>query len=102
MASLVPEPGPVADELYFVLCEFGHLGTAYVETDPTGASRDDVVRNFIDGEYRKPLRVIAVDVERHTSRDVSGEIAASVLAQADADELSDGTRAFLAAQRVPA
>jgi glyoxylase-like metal-dependent hydrolase (beta-lactamase superfamily II) len=88
MPSLVPEPGPVADELYFVLCEFGHLGTAYVETDPTGASRDDVVRNFIDGEYRQPLRV-TVDVERRTSRDVSGEIAASVLAQADADELSE-------------
>ena len=41
MPSLVPESRRDAD-LHFVLCDFGKLGQAYVETDPNEADRDTI------------------------------------------------------------
>jgi hypothetical protein len=38
-------------DLYFVLCDFGKYGQAYVETDPGQADRETILRNFIAGEY---------------------------------------------------
>jgi hypothetical protein len=101
MASLIPELGPNAGELHFVLCDFGRNGIAFVETDPTAATHEEVVRNFITGEYRRPVRVIAIDAGRGTARDVSGEIATAVAAAASR-ELPRGTQDFLASQRVTA
>jgi hypothetical protein len=99
MASLVPELAPVAGDLHFVLCDFGRHGTAYVETNPTEASCEAIVRNLIEGQYLHPLRVITLRPDG-TWHDVSREIAAAVAAEAKGDELPEGTRDFLSAQRV--
>jgi hypothetical protein len=66
--SLVPE-----QDLHFVLCDFGQSGQAYVETDPTEA-----VRNLLHGQYDRPVRVLALDVEEGWVRDVSEIIATKV------------------------
>jgi hypothetical protein len=41
--SVVPSPD---HDLHFVLCDFGKYGKAYIETDPSEADRDTIVRNM--------------------------------------------------------
>ena len=93
-ASFTPEP-----DLHFVLCDFGRSGHAYVETDPTQADASTVVRNLIGGQYNRPLRVLALNVEEGWVRDVSEIIAAKVrdVAWHDENGLTSGTRTFIEA-----
>jgi hypothetical protein len=92
--SLVPE-----QDLHFVLCDFGRSGQAYVETDPTEADASTVVRNLLQGQYDRPVRVLALNVEEGWVRDVSEIIAAKVQDMARHEELglTAGTRAFVEA-----
>ena len=98
MPSLVPEPRRDAD-LHFVLCDFGRLGQAFMETDAASAGRDDIVRNLLAGEYKRPVRIVSFNLAEGWSRDVSTEIAAEVasVAERQGQNLTDGTRDFLAA-----
>jgi hypothetical protein len=92
--SLVPE-----QDLHFVLCDFGRSGQAYVETDPTEADASTIVRNLLQGQYDRPVRILALNVEEGWVRDVSEIIAAKVQAVArfEEQELTTGTRAFIEA-----
>jgi hypothetical protein len=65
--SLAPE-----QDLHFVLCAFGRSSHAYVETDPTQADASTIVRKLLDGQYNRPVRVLALNVEEGWVRDVSG------------------------------
>jgi hypothetical protein len=98
MPPLVPEPRRDAD-LHFVLCDFGKLGQAYMETDPHEADRDAIVSGLVSGQYPRPLKVIALQPDG-TWRDVSIEIAWSAMKVATlrGSSLPDGTRDFVAAQ----
>jgi hypothetical protein len=89
-ASLVPE-----QDLHFVLCDFSRSGQAYVETDPSQADASTIVRNLLEGQYTRPVRVLALNVEEGWVRDVSEVIAAKVRDVARRDEwgLTGGTRA---------
>jgi hypothetical protein len=80
--------------VFLVEEDFGHLGRAYRETDAAEADRETIVRNFISGQYRDAVRVVALNTAEGWSRDVSEEIANAVLDQAhDADEtLSEDTK----------
>jgi hypothetical protein len=69
-ASLAPE-----QDLHFVLCDFGRSGQAYVETDLTEADASTIVRNLLQGQYDRPVRVLALNVEEGWVRDVSEIIA---------------------------
>src|SRR5262245_18532217 len=64
--SLVPE-----QDLHFVLCDFGRSGQAYVETDPAESDASTIVRNLLRGQYDRPVRVLALNVEEGWVRDVS-------------------------------
>jgi hypothetical protein len=96
--SLVPE-----QDLHFVLCDFGRSGQAYVETDPTEADASTIVRNLLQGQYDRPVRVLALNVEEGWVRDVSDIIAAKVqnMARRDEQGLTAGTRAFIEAYSDP-
>jgi hypothetical protein len=68
-ASFTPE-----QDLHFVLCDFGRSGQAYVETDPSQADASTIVRNLLDGQYTRPVRVLALNVRKvgsETSRSSS-------------------------------
>jgi hypothetical protein len=65
-ASFTPE-----EDLHFVLCDFGPSGQAYVETDPCEADASTIVRNLLHGQYNRPVRVVALNVEEGWVRDVS-------------------------------
>jgi hypothetical protein len=96
--SLVPE-----QDLHFVLCDFGRSGQAYVETDPTEADASSIVRNLLQGQYDRPVRVLALNVEEGWVRDVSEIIAAKVqdVARREEQGLTAGTRAFIEAHYDP-
>jgi len=83
--------------VYLVEEDFGHLGRAYQETDAAEADRETIVRNFISGQYRNAVRVVAFNTAEGWSRNVSEDIANAVLDQAyDADEtLSEDTKRFI-------
>ena len=51
-ATLVPT---IEANVYLVLCEFGSLGAAYIETDPSQADFESIVRNMLGGQYDRPL-----------------------------------------------
>ena len=97
--SLVPE-----QDLHFVLCDFGRSGQAYVETDPTEADASSIVRNLLQGQYDRPVRVLALNVEEGWVRDVSETIAAKMqdVARHEEQGLPTGTRAFVEAHSYPA
>src|SRR5215472_13942239 len=65
-------------DLHFVLCDFGRSGRAYVETDPSQADASTIVRNLLNGQYNRPVRVVALNVEEGWVRDVSQVLAAKV------------------------
>jgi hypothetical protein len=91
-------------DLHFVLCDFGRSGQAYVETDPTHADASTIVRNLLDAQYNRPVRILALNVEEGWVRDVSQVIAAKVrdVARRDGQALTDGTRDFIEAHSDPA
>jgi hypothetical protein len=91
-ASLAPE-----QDLHFVLCDFGRFGQAYVETDPSQADASMIVRDLLEGQYKRPVRVLALNVEEGWVRDVSEIIAAKVrdVARHDERELTSGTLDFI-------
>jgi ferric-dicitrate binding protein FerR (iron transport regulator) len=95
-ASLVPS---LDADIHLVLCGFGRAGLAYVEADPAESDATTVVRNLLHGQYARPLRVVALNVEEGWCRDVSDLMADKVRAVAEREdmELTDGTLAFLEA-----
>jgi len=102
--SPVPLASSSDQDLHFVLCDFGHYGRAYVETDPTRADASTIVRSLLQGQYGRPLRVLALNTEEGWVQDVSQLIARKVRAVAyhEQQELREGTRAFIDAHTEPA
>ena len=74
-ASLVPS---LNEDVHLVLCDFGRAALAYVETDPAEADATTVVQNLPHGQYERPMRVLALNVDEGWSRDLSEVIAAKV------------------------
>ena len=99
MVNLVPGVAPINGDIHLVLCDFGNGGQAFVETDITASSREEIVQSLIQGQYTRPLRVVALNLE-NWSRDVSEEIALEVARTAEHDgcSLTAGTREFVTAQ----
>ena len=93
-ASLVPS---LDVDVHLVLCDFGRSGLAYVETDPTKADATTIVRNLLQGQYERPVRVVALNADEGWAQDVSENIAAKIreVAQREGRDLTGGTRAFI-------
>ena len=53
-------------------------GLAYVETDPAEADAEIIVEYLLHGQYERPLRVLAVNVDEGSAGDVSEAIATKV------------------------
>lgn len=77
MPSIVPSIDN--EDIHLVLNDYGPLGMAYVETDPTHADRETIVRMLANGQFRNPVRVICINVAQGTARDVSESIAEAVV-----------------------
>ena len=88
--------GTVSDDtIYLVLQDFGSLGQAYRETDPSQADRQTVLANLLSGQYERPLRIVAFNTTEGWARDVTVEIAGEALTCLDQEDLSQAARAFV-------
>ena len=78
-------------DTYLVLEDYGErLGRAWRETDEEATSREVLIRDLMDGQYRNPARIVAFNTAEGWSRDVTMDIA---------DELR---RRFVEYDKVPA
>lgn len=62
------------NKLHFIHCDFGKLGTSFVERDRADMDRATTIKDIADGQYDDVLHVIEVDLDAGTSRDVTAEI----------------------------
>ena len=70
--SIVPG---IDRDTYLVLDDFGRVGRAWAETDEDHVSLDAVIADLLDGQYRRPVRVIAFNTAEGWSRDLSEDVA---------------------------
>jgi hypothetical protein len=93
--SLVPEC--FNNDVYIVLEEFGGLGRAYRETDEARADRETLIRDLINRQYDKPVRIVAFNTAKEWSRDVTEEIAREIndWASRKGEELTGSVQAFV-------
>jgi hypothetical protein len=93
--SIVPDMG--SSTHYFVLDDLGQYGCLFHETREHETSEATVIRHLIEGQYDKPLRVVAFNAEEGWSKDASEEIADKVLQKVESEHgtLTSGTRAFV-------
>ena len=72
--SIVPHEAD--QDTYLVLDDFGgRLGCAWREIDVSRADREALIRDLLDGRYRKPLRIVAFNTAEGWSRDVTADVA---------------------------
>lgn len=92
--SIVPE---ISSTHYFVLDDFGEYGCLFHERREHETSEDTVIRHLIEGQFQRPLRVVAFNAEEGWSRDVSVEVADKVLRKVESAHgaLPSATRAFM-------
>src|ERR1700730_1317658 len=95
-ASLVPS---LDVDVHLVLCDFGRAGLEYVATDPAEADATTIVRNLLQGQYERPVRVVALNADEGWARDVSENIAAKIRegAEREGQDWTSGTREFMEA-----
>lgn len=96
--SLVPS---LDNEVHLVLCDFDRYGKSYMETDPAEADKATIVRNMIDGQYGRPISVVAFNPIEGWACDVSKDIALAVTNASERYRISlpEGTRAFVESQQ---
>jgi hypothetical protein len=58
-----------------VLDDFGRLGRAWRETDEAGTNRAALIRNLLEDQYEKPVRIVAFNIAEGWCRDVTVDIA---------------------------
>jgi len=81
--------------LHIVECRFGKV-RYFREMDLADADHEMLIRDFLSGEFDHPCRVIAFNTGEGWSRDVSEDIARTVVERAcqGAQALANGVRAF--------
>ena len=74
--SIVPETGHA---VYQVLDDLGEHGHVWPEMAENEANEQTIIQWIIDGQFKRPLRVIAFKTEEGWSRDVTHGIAWRIL-----------------------
>lgn len=80
---------PINQTLYFVECDFGRIGHAFVEIDRDRNSRKCVIEDIGSGEYRDVLTVLEANPVTGACRDVTDEIMGEVSFAAAKREVED-------------
>jgi hypothetical protein len=57
------------------LDDFGGIGCSWRETDVESADRETLIRDLVQGQYSKPVRIVAFNTAEGWSRDVTKDIA---------------------------
>ena len=80
--------------VHIVLNDFGRFGTALVETDPTKADTETIIRQMIAGQYDRPIRVDAYNILAGRALDASRDIARLIAERCEDGCLPAGVLAF--------
>ena len=95
--SIVPGM-PVDVTVFAVLDDLGSFGRVWREVDKNAADEATVIRNIIESQYERPVQVVAFNTAEGWSRDVTEDVARSVVEKARTEkiELPDSARDFYA------
>ena len=83
--------------LYFAECRYGRLGNEFQATDRDKNSRAEIVREIRSGGIN-PIKILEIDEDAGTCRDVTEELLAEAEAKrepASLDELQERLRGML-------
>ncbi len=96
--SIVPHGAD--QDTYLVLDYFGRTGCAWRETDVESADRETLIRDLVEGQYRKPVRIVAFNTTEGWCRDVTVDIADELRRRyAEFGEMPDSILDFIEANR---
>lgn len=70
-------------KLHFIRCDFGELGTAFIERDLDVMDRENTLRMLAEGQFEDVIDIIEVDLIAGTSRDVTTELMAIACPEVD-------------------
>jgi len=96
--SIAPH-GPDQDT-YLVLDDFGPMGRSWRETDENGADRETLIRDLVEDQYSRPIRIVAFNTAEGWSRDVTVDVADELRRRyVEFGEVSESILEFLEANR---
>jgi hypothetical protein len=85
-ATLVPDAPTGVGTVHMVLDDFGpKIGRAWREMDEQKTDERDIVRDIVEGEYTRPIQVVAFNLDERWVRDVTEDIARAVIEAAYAE-----------------
>jgi hypothetical protein len=93
--SIVPQNSD--RDVYLVMDDYGaQLGRAWVETNEDDTSHEILIRDLMDGQYRRPSRIVAFNTTEGWSRDVTVDVADELRRGfAEFDEVPRAVQEFL-------
>jgi len=74
--SIVPDSKHTT---YLLLDETGHFGNLWREVSEDEANEATIVQWIIEGQFSRPMKIVAFNTEYEWSRDVTHEIATKLL-----------------------
>jgi hypothetical protein len=97
--SIVPHGAD--QDTYLVLDDLGgRLGCSWRETDAESADRETLIRDLVDGQFSKPLRIVSFNVAQGWCRDVTVDIADELRRRyVEFGEVPDSVLDFMEANR---
>lgn len=66
--------GPSDRTIYFILCDFGRHGRAYVERDAGDMDRKTTIRDIADRQFSNIVQILECNPAEHICSDVTEEI----------------------------
>ncbi|MGY2909691.1 hypothetical protein [Bradyrhizobium sp. URHC0002] len=68
-------PSETGHDTYLVLEDLGRLGPVWRETAEADANHETLIRELLDDQYSRPMRIVAFNTAEGWSRDVTVDIA---------------------------
>ena len=59
---------------YLVLDDFGRFGRVWRETAEADANQETLIRDLLDDQYSRPMRIVAFNTTEGWSRDVTLDV----------------------------
>jgi hypothetical protein len=75
-------PGDEDRDVCLLVSDFGRRGRAWCETDVEATDLETIIKDLLDGQYSKPVRVVSFNTGEGWSRDISANVAGSCVAGA--------------------
>jgi hypothetical protein len=70
-------------DVYLVVDDLGRLGRVWREADYGATTFEMVVTDLLDGQYSRPIGILAFNIAEGWSRDVSGDVAIELRKRCD-------------------